>query len=376
MTGIRIARLEPLVFRAPIPVPVRTSFGVMHARPALLVRAEDGEGAVGWGEIWCNFPACGAEHRARLVTTVLADWVKEAPFADPAAVWRRLSARARILAIQAGEPGPLAHAIAGIDIALWDLAARRAGQKLWRHLGGAGSGVVKVYASGINPDGAMDTALGHRAAGHRAFKLKVGFGRERDLANMAALRQALGADTPVMIDANQAWDVATALDMARALAPFGPAWLEEPIPADSTDADWGRLAAEQPLPLAAGENMRGEREFEWAIGSGHFAVVQPDLAKWGGFSGCLPVARAALAAGRRFCPHYLGGGIGLVASAHLLAAAGNDDLLELDGNDNPLRAVLAQPYPAVTDGRMALPDGPGLGVAPDLEAAREFLVAD
>ena len=77
-----VVRLEALVFRGPVAVPVRTSFGTMHDRPAVLVRAEDAEGAVGWGEAWCNFPACGAEHRARLIESVLAPLVVGRAFAS------------------------------------------------------------------------------------------------------------------------------------------------------------------------------------------------------------------------------------------------------------------------------------------------------
>src|SRR6187402_3983105 len=129
-----IARVEVHVLRWPVRVPVRTSFGVMNDRPAVLVRVEDGEGAFGWGEAWCNFPACGAEHRARLVETVLAPLVVGQAFASPHDAFRALSARTAVLAIQSGEPGPIAQSIAGVDTALNDLAARRAGLPLWRHL--------------------------------------------------------------------------------------------------------------------------------------------------------------------------------------------------------------------------------------------------
>ena len=118
------------------------------------------------------------------------------------------------------------------------------------------------------------------------------------------------------------------------------------------------------MPLAAGENLRGDAQFDQAIAAGALRVIQPDVAKWGGISGCLPLARRVLAAGRRYCPHYLGGGIGLVASAHLLAAAGGDGLLEIDSNPNPLRAGLAIPHPALEDGRLVLSEAPGLGVVP------------
>src|SRR5580765_1100132 len=152
-----IARVEAHVLRWPVRVPVRTSFGVMHDRPAVLVRVEDAEGAHGWGEAWCNFPSCGAEHRARLIETLLAPLVVGRSFRSPRAAFDELSARTAVLAIQSGEPGPIAQAIAGIDIALHDLAARRAGLPLWRHLrddAGAPSAKagVPVYASGINPE--------------------------------------------------------------------------------------------------------------------------------------------------------------------------------------------------------------------------------
>jgi L-alanine-DL-glutamate epimerase-like enolase superfamily enzyme len=131
---VALARIEAHVLRWPVKVPVRTSFGTMHDRPAVLVRVEDAEGAFGWGEAWCNFPSCGAEHRARLIETVLAPLVTERAFASPEHAFREMSARTAVLAIQSGEPGPIAQAIAGVDIALHDLAARRAGLPLWRTL--------------------------------------------------------------------------------------------------------------------------------------------------------------------------------------------------------------------------------------------------
>jgi L-alanine-DL-glutamate epimerase-like enolase superfamily enzyme len=369
----RVADVSTTVFRAPLEHPVVTSFGRMDARPMLLVRIEDDEGAVGWGEIWCNFPACGAEHRARLVATVLAPLLAGSAVAEPAAIFERLTRQTRILALQSGEPGPLAQAIAGIDIALWDLLARRSATPLWRLLGGE-SGVVGVYASGINPDAPERTAAARQAAGFRAFKLKVGFGAERDAANLAAMRSALAPGCALMADANQAWDLATARKMTERLRPFGLLWLEEPVAADTPWAAW-RSLAEAGIPLAAGENLAGAEAFEAALAAGALGVVQPDMAKWGGFSGCLLVARRIRAAGLSFCPHYLGGGVGLLASAHLLAAAGGGGMLEIDANDNPLRSLVAGALERPVEGRCALPDAPGLGPPPDLAALREFRVA-
>lgn len=368
-----IVRVEAFAFRAPIEEPVVTSFGIMGDRPAVLLRVEDGDGATGWGEAWCNFPSCGAEHRARLATTTVGPLLIRGCFESPAAAFQSLTAATRVLALQSGEPGPLAQVLAGLDIALWDLAARRAGQPLYRFLGGGRREHVPAYASGINPKGAPRTVARSRGEGHTAFKVKVGFGLDQDLAAVAAVHAELSADEAFMLDANQAWALDDAIEAAAALERFRPRWLEEPLPADRPPAEWRRLAAATAIPLAAGENLRGHDAFRQAIEDAHLGVIQPDACKWGGVTGCLAVAREALEAGRRYCPHYLGGGIGLVASAHLLAAAGGDGMLEVDVNPNPLREILATPFPAIAAGRFMMPAGPGLGVEPDLPQARRWL---
>ena len=360
--AVRLARLEAFVFRAPVSTPVRTSFGTMHDRPAVFVRAEDADGAVGWGEAWCNFPSCAAEHRANLVQTLLAPLLLGKSFASAGAVFAELTQRTAVLAIQAGEPGPIAQAIAGVDQALWDLAARRAGVPLWRLLGGVGGGSVPVYASGINPERPQVVVAEMSARGHRAFKLKVGFDAARDIDNVRAVRALVGDGVAVMVDANQAWSPAEARAMAERLEPFGLGWLEEPLRADAPLADWQALQGATTVPLAAGENLIGAAAFASAIAGRALAVLQPDVAKWGGISGCWSVIAAIHAAGLRYCPHYLGGGIGLLASAHLLAAAGGDGMLEIDANANPLRSELSGPLERIVAGRVELGDAPGLGV--------------
>lgn len=384
---MEIAKLDAYVFRWPVHEPVRTSFGTMRDRPTVLIRVEDAEGAHGWGEAWCNFPSCGAEHRAQLARTVIAPLVVGRSFASPRDAWREVTQATAVLALQAGEPGPIAQAIAGIDIALHDLMARRAGLALWRTLwsrASTGDGAtatqpreparpVRVYASGINPDRAGEAVRRLRAAGHTAFKLKVGFGDRCDSDNLRDVREAAGESAEIMIDANQAWDIDAAIRIAGRLAPHRPAWLEEPLRADRPIGEWRRLAEASPIPLAAGENAIGDAAFDSLIASGAIAVVQPDLAKWGGFSGVLGVADRVVAAGLRLCPHYLGAGIGLLASAHLLAACGAPDgMLEVDSNDNPLRTLLCPPLAALANGTIALDEQPGLGVEPDLAALGEI----
>ncbi len=372
---MRVSRVESWVFRAPVAKPVRTSFGVMADRPALFLRVWASDGAWGWGEIFCNFPPGGAEHRARLLESVVAPLVQGALTDNPALVRERLEAQVRHLAIQCGEPGPFAQVLAGIDQALWDMAARRAGMPLWKFLGGADAGPrVRLYASGLGPADVAETALRKRAEGYRAFKFKVGFDAKRDLSNFREIRAALGDDAVIMVDANQAWSPAEAVDRIRELAGFDPLWVEEPIAADEPLGAWRELARNAGVALAAGENLRGLGSFGDALASGHLGFVQPDVAKWGGLSGCLQVAKLARRDGVTFCPHWLGGGVGLAASLHLRAAMGPDGYAEVDANPNPLRENVCPLAPE--DGWVTLGDGPGLGVEPDLASLERFRVGD
>ena len=191
------------------------------------------------------------------------------------------------------------------------------------------------------------------------------------LAKIAAVRAAAGAGATVMVDANQAWDLDAALAMAAALAASAPAWLEEPLRADRPWREWQQLAAASTVPLAAGENAIGDAAFDALIASRAIAVVQPDLAKWGGISGVLGVIDRVAAAGLRYCPHYLGAGIGLLASAHVLAARGDAlGWLEVDSNENPLRTLLCPPLATLANGRIELSGAAGLGCEPDLAGLR------
>ena len=379
-------------FQAPAVPPVQTSFGIMHHRPAVLLRVCDHEGAVGWGEVWCNFPAGGAAHRAALARHYLGPLVLGRSWEDPRDCWRSAVERLAVLARQTGEHGPFAQILAGLDVAIWDLLARRAQQPLWRLLRKAftqgTSGVpgapgvsadaaerVPVYASGINPTDPERLAMAMWDQGHRAFKLKVGFGQARDTRNLHALRAALGQATPLMVDANQAWTLEQALAMGPPLSAFHLGWLEEPLRADAPWAEWQALARQLTMPLAAGENLSSHAQFDACMHSRAVQVIQPDLGKWGGFSACVPVGQQAVALGHRFCPHWLGAGIGLAASLHLKAAVGGPGLVEVDANPNPLQSVLAMPAFTVQEGVVTLGEAPGLGVAPDFGLAGDFRVA-
>jgi L-alanine-DL-glutamate epimerase-like enolase superfamily enzyme len=370
-TDLRPAHIDAFVLDAPIRNPVRNSFRTLTSRTSLLVRVTDEDGAFGWGEIWCNYPPGAAAHRAELLERVVAPMIIGRRFANPSEAFAFLEAATHVPALQCGEPGPFAQVVAGIDIALWDLGARRAGEPLWRWLGGAPT--VRVYASGLGPDRPERLAEEKLAEGYRAVKVKVGFDAATDERNLGALCSLMGTDGGVMVDANQRWSLAEALDAARRLDQFGLGWIEEPIRADESIGSWQVLGRACTTPLAAGENLRGGA-LDDAIASRVLAVIQPDAGKWGGFSGCLEIARKAREAGMQFCPHWLGGGVGLAAALHLLAASGCPGWGEVDANPNELRTLFLPQDFRVDEGRITLGDRPGLGCIPDARNIERFNV--
>src|SRR5690606_9449433 len=180
----RIARIQAWSLRVPVRTPVATSFGVMHNRPAVFLRIEDADGAAGWGEVFANWPAAGAEHRVNLLIDDIADLVLGREWNDPAEMFGELSRATHIRALQCGEPGPFRQVIAGLDIAAWDMVARRNGLPLAKLLSSEAADQVPVYASGIHIDAAAAAIAAARAAGFRGFKVKVGFDRTADPAKV------------------------------------------------------------------------------------------------------------------------------------------------------------------------------------------------
>ena len=370
MSSITLASIEAFAFRVPIQTPIKVAFGTFRDRPFVLVRVVDVDGAEGWGEVWCNWPAVGAEHRARLAVDI-GERLIGRTLESPDQGFELLTSQLEVLVLQTGEVGPIAQVVAGIDIALWDLAARKEGLPLYRRLGAARQGSVPVYATGINPDEPERFAAARYEEGHRAFKLKTGFGHALDVRNLTAMRSAIGDHAELMCDANQALTLESALEFCRAVEPLRLGWFEEPLRVDAPAADWRALAAASITPLAGGENFHGA-QFDEANASTVLSVIQPDVTKWGGITGNLRVARAAVAAGKRYCPHYFGGGISLLASLHVLAAAGGDGLLEFDCHPNAGRELIVGSLLPVSDGRVPVPTGAGLGAVPDLAGLQRY----
>lgn len=362
---MRIRAVAPIALEVPLPRTVATPFATLSTAVALLVCVQDDDGVEGWGEVWCNFPRFGHHHRARLVREVFAPALAGRAFASPAAAWAHMNAASNALRLQSGEYGPIAAAIAGIDIALHDIAAQKAGVPLWRMLGGT-QGHVRVYASLGRADDTRPTLERALALGFRAFKLRSTGALADHLAVLRPARAWVGDACDLMLDLNGSWEAEDAIATIGGLAEANLCWLEEPISADAPADTWRRLADAAPMPLAGGENLVTPQMFDAALAQPALRVLQPDVTKWGGLSGGLPLARRILAAGRRYCPHMFTGAPGVLASAHLLAAAGGDDgMLEYGVGFNPTRDEFLDRAPA--GGMLELGAAPGLGFTMDRE---------
>ncbi len=233
---------------------------------------------------------------------------------------------------------------------------------------------VPTYASGIHIRDAPKIIARCREEGHDAFKIKIGFDLSRDVSETLQIAESLVPDERLFADANQGWDTDQAIAYLQGVAGCPLGWLEEPIIASAPPEDWAHVRKATNTPLAGGENLAGVDNFGRAITGGAFVYLQPDLAKWGGITGCETVARRALASGVTYCPHFLGGGIGLMASAALLAAVGGRGLLEVDVNPNPSRTSFDLFAPDRPHNRLHLPQAPGLGVTTLPEEIKRYQV--
>jgi L-alanine-DL-glutamate epimerase-like enolase superfamily enzyme len=279
------------------------------------------------------------------------------------------------------------------EAAVWDLVARAHGEPLWRLLGGRSERIV-AYASSAEPVGPEERArrvADLRDRGVRAVKLRFHHADWRDdVAVVEAVRDAVGRDVELMVDANQGWrmagdraprwDVPTAIQCARALEPLGVYWLEEPLPTADVDG-YARLRAGTSLRIAAGEMVRSAAEARELVLRGGVDVVQPDAVLAGGVGGCVRIAALAGLCGRMFSPHTWSNGLGLLVNLHVALAVSTCPFLEVP-LDPPAWSAATRDWllggatvEIAPDGTVAAPPGPGLGAEPDLAALEAHRLA-
>jgi D-galactarolactone cycloisomerase len=320
----------------------------------LLVRVEAEDGLVGWGEAFGH--AAISSTKAAL-DSIVAPLVIGRDSADIEAITRDVLPAVHLL----GRNGPFVFAYSGIEIALWDIRAKRAGKPLHALLGKTDKTELECYASLLRygtPELAARNTAAACGRGYRYIKLHE-VTREAVLASRSA-----GASTGarIMLDVNCAWNPAEATAMASALSGDGLYWLEEPVwpPEDSAGLAGTRQFG---IPIAAGENTAGRFGFQSLIEAGAIDIAQPSITKIGGVGEMVAVIELCRARSVTVTPHCPYFGPGLIATLHIIAALTPDALVEvlwLDMEAHPF-------HDAVTPvgGRLQVPQEPGLGCEPD-----------
>jgi L-alanine-DL-glutamate epimerase-like enolase superfamily enzyme len=387
---MKIVDIRTIPLSYPCPVPYCSANLMQTKRDALLVEIETDEGLVGIGEAGTGGGAAQ--------TVIAKDLAPMLIGQDPLMIeglWQMMYARTR----QYGRRGIVMHGISGIDIALWDLAGKVAKLPVYRLLG-ACRDRVEAYASGgfyqegKGVDGVAAEAESYRARGFKGMKMKIGRNPstqtvlrhlvprsdvcevepEEDIARVAAVRRALGPKAKLMVDVNCAWSPAFAIEMGRAMEPYGLYWIEEPVSTDDIDGS-AEVASALATPVAGYETEIGLYGFRDLIVRNAVDVVQPDLAWTGGLSEGRRIAALGQAHHKMVTPHAFGGAVLLAASLHFAAATPSALVLEFDQNANGLRdELLKEPIRVERDGTIRLTERPGLGIELDRGAVERYRV--
>ncbi|HVL58636.1 MAG TPA: mandelate racemase/muconate lactonizing enzyme family protein [Burkholderiaceae bacterium] len=328
-----------------------------------IVRITDADGATGIGYSYTigtggsSVVALLADHLAPQLCGRDADCIE--------AIWRDL-----LFHTHATSVGAITSlALAAVDVALWDLRGRRLGLPLWRMAGGAQPRVPVYTTEGgwlqLPVDTLVREARTAREHGFRGVKIKVGKPTVgEDLERLAAVREAVGADFELMVDANQCFAVPEAIRRARGYERLNLAWFEEPLPADDVDGH-RRLAAATSVPIAVGESLYSVAQFRDYLQRGACSVVQADVARIGGITPWLKVAHLAESFNIPICPHFL-----MELHVSLSAAVPNAAWVEYIPQLDPITRSRIR----IENGHAIPPSTPGNGIDWDWEAIEQRAV--
>ncbi len=341
----------------------------VKARTALIVKIVTDNGTVGWGEAFCH--DAGHAIEAIISKTFKPQLLGRNPL-DINVLWDHLYNWTK----DYGQKGLVISALSAIDIALWDILGKASDLPVVTLLGGQFFERIQGYATGLymrdTEDDRSNLAVEARSyidQGFEHLKMKVGLGLAKDIRNVTAVREAIGNDIHLMIDANHAYDSTTAIRLGRELSHLNIDWFEEPVsPEDIEGYIEVRKAID--IPIAGGEAEFTRFGFRQLITQRAVDIVQPDICATGGLTEGRRIADMARTWHMRCIPHVWGTAIGRVASLHFIASLPptppalfpQGPLLELDLTPHPLRDEVVFNPPEVVDGWVRVPQSPGLGI--------------
>jgi L-alanine-DL-glutamate epimerase-like enolase superfamily enzyme len=359
-----ISAIDTIALRIPLdiwaPPPMSQGAPRTHVE-SLYVRVTTSGGVVGWGESFGT---------ARLMVVAAFDnWIRRLAVGQMVSDEELIPRIERTL-LSLSRSGPLAHALAGLDIALWDIRGKLAGVPVSTLLGGAKRTRVECYASLLqysgNPEYIKRNTARALERGYRYVKL-----HERTPAAVAAAREVTGPDIPLMVDTNCAWTPAEAEAAVAAMAPYKLYWVEEPIyPPEDFEA-LAKLRASSGVPMGIGENATNLREFRRMVSIGKADFIQPSMVKLG-ITAMAKVAAEVEQAGATCVPNAFYIGPAFLAVLHCMAAKEKDSPLE-----RMFAGFGATPFAKtvpVINGGVEVPQGPGLGADPEDDLIAKFRV--
>lgn len=367
---MKIARVEVLELEAPLAKPWRIATYELKSLLATLVRVHTDEGISGVGECIVRL---GPGATRAVIEEVLAPVLVGRDALDIEGRWDDMY---RTMRARGHSRGYLVEAIAGVDIALWDIAGKKHGVPVSKLLMGHGRERFPAYASSIlldTPQVMASEAERLAREGYSAIKMKVGGGVRGDMACMSAVREAVGPNVDVMLDANSGFDAPGAIEAGLHAERLRMYWLEEPVVPDDLSGYRRIRTALKSVRLAAGEGEFTSAGFRPFLEEGLLDVVQPDIARCGGFTGCRRVAALADAYNVAVAPHTgASGPVCIAASLHFAAATPRLLTFEHMYIVNPLHEMLASPLPQPKNGSISAPLLPGIGIELDEAALKRF----
>lgn len=354
----KIVEVDVRVVCVPLSHPPAFSNRVIRNRYYALVRVTGDDGVTGVGFCYAGHVAGALVGEA--ISSLLGPLVIGQDAHTTEGIWERLYFAAQLH----GRSGAVMRGLSALDIALWDRNARAAHLPLWRYLGGYTAGSVRAYASGgyyldgKTPDGLAAEMARYVEAGFSAVKMKVGrLSITEDAQRIAAVRQAIGDDTLLMLDANNAWRYVWEAERAlRAWERYDLAWIEEPFSPDDIGSHV-RLGHRSGIPVATGEIEAGRWRFSDLIRNDATLILQPDAAVCGGITEFRRIAAIASSVGLPIAPHWFHD-----LHAHLAASSPNATYVEYFPDSDVLNfRLLIDPQMEVVAGQILLGDRPGLG---------------
>jgi len=370
---IKIKSLRSYYLEFPLINPVITSFGVMKTRPCIIVELEDFNQNIGYGEIWCNFPSDGASYRFNLLNSLYLDNIIGLKFSNPDKLIDKITDKFKTLFIQSGDIGSFDNINSGLDCAFWDLFAKTKKIPLNKLLNADSPKHISVYASGINPSDSYEKIEVARSMGIKAFKVKIGFNHSLDIDLLRSLDDYVASDEMLMLDVNQGWSIEEASKYLKILENYNFSWIEEPISALSNKDEFNNIINSTNCNLAFRENINNLDDFIFLGQNNKLKYIQPDLTKYGGISLISNLSKTIQS--NKIWMHFLGGGVGLLTSAHIMSVINPSAFLETDINVNPLRTNLLKNELKIEGGKINFNDEHGIGGPLDFDTINKYLIS-